>query len=249
MPNDLPTPENSLIESKNTDFLLKSSPSNFPKELSFKNKVILRLLALLIRAWSWTLCFSIHSNTPLEALKSHSKPFLILFWHNRLFLTIKFYRSFWNPRKTFGLTSASEDGAWVAELLKYLGVGAIRGSSSQRGKQAAQKIVETLNQVKGDVVITPDGPRGPVYSIKSALLNIAKTSNVDLLFVSAEYKNAWRLKSWDRFFLPKPFSQVILRGTHYSNFSVLEQKAAEQGISVENKIRQDLLRGCSSDNF
>ena len=32
-----------------------------------------------------------------------------------------------------------------------------------------------------------------------------------MLLVGGEFESAWRLRSWDRFFIPKPFSRVRMR--------------------------------------
>ena len=242
MSDPLQRGSNSDKNTVSTEFL-STKKHLTPKELSVSNKILLRILSFAIRIWNCTLRFEIDSGAPLETIKSHKKPFLILFWHNRLFLTIKFYRSFWKPRKTFGLTSVSKDGAWVAELLKILGVYAIRGSSSKRGHSATSEILNALNHEKGDIVITPDGPKGPVYSIKPTILHLAEKTGVDLLLVGAHYTNAWRLKNWDRFFIPKPFSKVILRSYWYKNFDELVDKAKELGMTAEELIKLHLSGG------
>ena len=62
-----------------------------------------------------------------------------------------------------------------------------------------------------DVAITPDGSRGPCYEIKPGLVLLAQLTGQPILPISFEYASAWRLKSWDRFFIPKPFSKVTIR--------------------------------------
>ena len=58
------------------------------------------------------------------------------------------------------------------------------------------------------LVSRPDGSRGPCYEIKPGLVLLAQLSGRAILPLSFEYSSAWRLKSWDRFFIPKPFSTV-----------------------------------------
>jgi lysophospholipid acyltransferase (LPLAT)-like uncharacterized protein len=68
-----------------------------------------------------------------------------------------------------------------------------------------------------DVVITPDGPRGPAYELGPGIIFLAQKSGAPVLPVNMEYSSCWRLKSWDRFILPRPFSnvRVIIGQSHH----------------------------------
>ena len=59
-----------------------------------------------------------------------------------------------------------------------------------------------------DVVITPDGPRGPAYELGQGIVFLAQQSGAAVVPINMEYSSCWRVKSWDRFILPKPFSTV-----------------------------------------
>jgi lysophospholipid acyltransferase (LPLAT)-like uncharacterized protein len=60
----------------------------------------------------------------------------------------------------------------------------------------------------GDVVITPDGPRGPVYELGPGMVFLAQKTGAAVMPINLEYSSCWRFKSWDRFILPRPFSSV-----------------------------------------
>jgi lysophospholipid acyltransferase (LPLAT)-like uncharacterized protein len=85
----------------------------------------------------------------------------------------------------------------------------VRGSSSNFGREAVTTLVTVL-KAGNDIGITPDGPRGPVYEFKPGCLIVARRAHAPILLLSGEFTSAWRLKSWDRFYLPKPFSRVRL---------------------------------------
>ena len=105
------------------------------------------------------------------------------------------------------LTSTSRDGEILAQFIGRFGVGHVRGSATRRGSTALRELARWLK--KGhDVGITPDGSRGPMYEIKPGLVLLAQLSGKRILPISFEYASAWRLRSWDRFFIPKPFSRV-----------------------------------------
>ena len=60
----------------------------------------------------------------------------------------------------------------------------------------------------GDVVITPDGPLGPVYQLGPGIVFLAQKTGAAVLPMNMEYSSCWRIKNWDRFIIPRPFSQV-----------------------------------------
>jgi len=59
-----------------------------------------------------------------------------------------------------------------------------------------------------DVVITPDGPRGPAYELGPGIIFLAQKSGAAVVPMSLEYSRCWRLESWDRFIVPRPFAKV-----------------------------------------
>ncbi len=132
-----------------------------------------------------------------------------MFWHNRLFAVGYLYLKFCRTRTIFGLISASRDGAWLAAFFRLIGLNAIRGSSSWRGAQALRELINVVDQ-GGDIAITPDGPRGPCYDFKKGALMVVRKARCPVLLFSCTFSNAWRLKSWDGFYLPKPFSMLSI---------------------------------------
>ena len=59
-----------------------------------------------------------------------------------------------------------------------------------------------------DVLITPDGPRGPAYQLGPGIIFLAQKTGAPVVPVNMEYSSCWRVKSWDRFIIPRPFSKV-----------------------------------------
>lgn len=134
----------------------------------------------------------------------------MVLWHNRLFVTPEIFRRHLSHRTIYGLVSASKDGAWLAAFYRLIGIQPVRGSSSNFGREAARQLIEVMRDGH-DVGITPDGPRGPLYSVEPGVLVVTRRNRAPMLLIGAEFTRAWRLKSWDRFYLPHPFSRVILR--------------------------------------
>jgi lysophospholipid acyltransferase (LPLAT)-like uncharacterized protein len=82
-----------------------------------------------------------------------------------------------------------------------------------------------------DVVITPDGPRGPAYELGPGIVFLAQKSGASVLPMNLEYSGCWRLGSWDRFIIPQPFSKVrvlINRPLHVKTTSTPEEFETER---------------------
>src|SRR5690606_9214875 len=110
-------------------------------------------------------------------------------------------------RKAVVLASASHDGAALASAMAVFGLGAVRGSSSRRGVAALIALKRALKSGV-DVCITPDGPRGPRYGLQPGVVKLAASSGAPIIPIHVRFSSAWRLNTWDRFVLPKPFSRV-----------------------------------------
>ena len=104
------------------------------------------------------------------------------------------------------LVSASKDGGFLTGILEYFGVEAVRGSSSRRGSQAVLELT-TWAERRYDLAITPDGPRGPCYVVQDGVMSLAQLTGLPI--VPFSYNLSWkiRVKSWDRFQIPLPFSR------------------------------------------
>jgi hypothetical protein len=105
------------------------------------------------------------------------------------------------------LISASRDGDLLADAVRRFGYDVVRGSSSRLGASAILQLTQVL-ATGGDVVITPDGPRGPAYELGPGIIFLAQKSGAAVLPINLEYSRCWRLGSWDRFIVPRPFAKV-----------------------------------------
>src|SRR5947209_4263120 len=161
--------------------------------------------AMVIKAWVASLRFRIRFLDP--ACDPHSPQcagrYLYAFWHEDLFVPA--YRYGWTPTKV--LISTHADGELIAQTCRHLGLGVVRGSSTRGGVQALREVL-ALKKSK-HVVVTPDGPRGPRRQVQPGLTFLASRTGLPLVPCGFGYRRAWRMKSWDRFALPCPFSPVV----------------------------------------
>ena len=178
-------------------------------EISGWRRVLLWPFGLLVRLWGMSLRFET-SPDDLRAYTKKDQPVEMVLWHNRLFLSAEIVRRFRGGRPAYALVSASQDGAWLTAFFSLAGLRTVRGSSSRLGREAATALVDTLRQGH-DIGVTPDGPRGPCYDVKPGAVIVARRTRAPMLIIGGEFTSAWRLRSWDRFYLPKPFSRVRMR--------------------------------------
>jgi lysophospholipid acyltransferase (LPLAT)-like uncharacterized protein len=157
---------------------------------------------VLGRTWR----FSLSGRTDLDPFHDSGRGRMYAFWHSHL-LPLAFY--FRNTGKT-AVISQSRDGTRAAAVAQRWGHAVILGSSTRGGAPALRACIRELRK-GGNIVITPDGPRGPREIVKKGVAQIALLSGAGVIPVSVKPENAWRLKSWDRFMIPKPFSRVTIR--------------------------------------
>ncbi len=174
-----------------------------------KQRVIGTLAGWAIRVMGWTLRYKVDGLKKLSE-KYPEQPVILALWHNRIlampYITPKLLKN----REICVLTSASKDGAILETAVRLFGVTAVRGSSSRRGAAALVALRRKLSS-GATVAITPDGPKGPRYEVKPGVVKLAQASGAPIVVMSVNFSSCWRLKSWDRFCVPKPFSKVMVK--------------------------------------
>ncbi|PYK32171.1 MAG: hypothetical protein DME57_00870, partial [Verrucomicrobia bacterium] len=139
--------------------------------------------------------------------KPVEKNYIGALWHNRLLIFPFILRRFFPHRRGAALISASRDGDLLSDAIHRFNYNVVRGSSSKLGASGLLQLSEVLEK-GGDVVITPDGPRGPAYEFGPGIIFLGQKTGAWVLPVNLEYSSCWRVKSWDRFIIPKPFSKI-----------------------------------------
>jgi lysophospholipid acyltransferase (LPLAT)-like uncharacterized protein len=160
----------------------------------------------LLQLWARTLRYEIDDRAGVVG-RPVTENYIGALWHNRLLIFPFVLRRFFPQRDGAALISASRDGDLLADGVKRFGYDVIRGSSSRLGASAILQLTEVLASAR-DVVITPDGPRGPVYELGPGIIFLAQRSGAAVLPMNLEYSRCWRLGSWDGFIVPRPFAKV-----------------------------------------
>lgn len=163
-----------------------------------------------------------------------------VFWHNRMFLIPWMRQNIVPGQDGAFLTSPSGDGAIIAEACSQFGLKPVRGSSSKRGAQA---MVELAHYIKTghDIGITPDGPRGPRYHMNMGVIKLAQLTGAKLMPVHIRFEKAIPFKTWDRFLLPVPFSNVEIE--FGESFTVPRRMTEEECEQQRFNLEQLMIEG------
>ncbi len=173
---------------------------------SFTTRALIAFGFRLLQLWARTLSYDVDARSAVLETPVQEN-YIGALWHNRLLLISYVLKKFVPHRPGAGLISASRDGDLVADLTKRFGFDVVRGSTSRLGASAMLELAEILSSGR-DVLITPDGPRGPAYEVGRGIIFLAQKSGAPIQPVNIEYSSCWRVKSWDKFIIPRPFSKV-----------------------------------------
>jgi len=125
-------------------------------------------------------------------------------WHRGLFFVLFWYRN----QNAVSIASASDDGELAAQAAKRFGWITARGSSSRGGRQAYRAMEDLVKQGhKGGLVA--DAPRGPRFVSKLGIVYLAKRTGIPIIPVIWSADRYWKLNSWDRAIVPKPFARIV----------------------------------------
>ena len=141
------------------------------------------------------------------------------------------------------LISEHGDGEIAARAAESMGYRTIRGSS-RRGAERA--LLSLAREVEGGshVAVTPDGPRGPAESFAPGALIAAQRSGAPIVLLRAVVDRAWRLNSWDRFIIPKPFARVTI---YVGEPMSVQRRVAARGGGGGAAISDRSCASCRSD--
>ncbi|HHT9130813.1 MAG TPA: lysophospholipid acyltransferase family protein, partial [Candidatus Brocadiaceae bacterium] len=170
------------------------------------------------------------------------------FWHCMMLIPTHVGRK----NKIQVLISQHSDGEYIAQVIKRLGFGVIRGSTTRGGIRAVKALVDKAREGY-PLAITPDGPRGPRFIVQQGSIYLGKKTQLPIIPTVVGLSRYWELPSWDRFRIPKPFSRALVmygepihippnisdeEMEHYR--LLLEQTMKEMAEKADNLVQQKI---------
>ena len=142
---------------------------------------------------------------PAERLWDQGRPFILAFWHGRILMMPKSWRS---SVPIHMLISQHRDGQLIARTVAHFGIDTVAGSTTRGGGAALRAMLRFLKA--GECVgITPDGPKGPRMRATDGIVTVARLSGCPILPATFATSRRRLLSSWDRFAVALPFSTGV----------------------------------------
>jgi len=132
--------------------------------------------------------------------------YLYAFWHARMLMMPRTACHDWPG---YMLISEHRDGGFIADTMHLLGIDTIRGSSTRGGAKAMRNMIKAVKEEHKHLCITPDGPKGPRERVKRGTMQLAMKTGLVFVPICYATKRHWRINSWDRFYIPQPFTRGV----------------------------------------
>ena len=173
----------------------------------------------------------------LSDLRRQRVPIVFALWHGDMLPLLYLHRR----EGVSVLISEHRDGELIARIAQSLGFRTVRGSTSRGAARALAGIVRELEDGH-DVAVTPDGPRGPARRFAPGALMAAQRAAAPVVAVGVSAKPTWRLKSWDRFIIPKPFARVKVVYSDAIHIEASSVRAAAEETSRFESLMAEMGR-------
>lgn len=161
-----------------------------------------------------------HDHPAYLDFRRNRKPAVYAFWHNH-----QVFLSYAHRNESVNIiVSRSKDGEYIAQVMKRMGLNAVRGSTSKGGNQALMEMISLLDN-KQQVGFTPDGPRGPAHTVQGGVVMAAQATGAPIIPTAYITRRKIVFNSWDKFVLPLPFSTTIV--AHGEPFTIGKEESLD----------------------
>lgn len=206
-----------------------------PREPTLRDRLLPLAAARAVRGLGATLRLTLDGVDAVAPLWAAGRPVIYAVWHGRILLcpwANERMRRTHGARRTTALASRSRDGELVARYVERFGLAVVRGSSSRGGAMALRALAAAL-AAGDDVVVVPDGPRGPSRRVQPGVVALAALTGAPVVPLGMSAHPAVTLRTWDRFQVPVPFARVGLHfGAPIAMARALDRDAAERDLTA-----------------
>ncbi len=201
---------------------------------------------LVIAIWGRTIRLTFIGKDIPDRFAAENQNIIYAFWHGRQFLLVLGHRG-------TGIilpSSESRDGEIQTRIMTRFGYGIVRGSSKRKGEKALLGLVDGLRKGK-NIGLAVDGPRGPLHEAKQGAAYLAGKLNKPIIPVATSAKRYWIFeKIWDKYLLPKPFTQgIILYGDPIIVNGISTEELEEKRKELETALSALMVRADNHFNI
>ncbi len=160
--------------------------------------------------------WSVVGGEVIDELYRNNQRGIIAFWHGQQLMMPLAYRG----RGASILISHHRDGELIARIMNRFHFQAIRGSTTRGGTKALRQLLDVSRKGR-DLVLTPDGPKGPPQKIQMGVLYLAKMARRPILPLTfaCSKKKSFPVGINFKFLFPVP--KVYLSGVHHSGWMLV----------------------------
>jgi hypothetical protein len=172
------------------------------------NRLLMKLGGLMaastVRVWMSTLDYKVAYYDPtVDPVNPGCRGQKIyVFWHEYILIPLHM-RGNCNLAM---LLSRHRDADILLEVAGHMGFDSVRGSTFGGGGTALRELERKGRHM--NLAITPDGPRGPRRVLAQGPIYLSSKLGLPLVAMGFGYNAPWRLGTWDRFAIPKPYSRA-----------------------------------------
>ena len=199
-----------------------------------KIRWIVRLGALLVRTLAATWRIRVIGDEGLRAERDEGRAVIITLWHGQMLPLLYQHRG----EGVAILISEHRDGEIIARIATALGHRTVRGSTTRGAGRALLSMVRQVESGQ-DIAVTPDGPRGPAKGFAAGALIVAQRTGAAIIPATVVARSAWRLGSWDRFMIPRPFARVVISYGAAARVSAGDARAASSEAPRFQQLMED----------
>lgn len=175
------------------------------KKVSWKHVIGSNLIYWYTLFLGWTTRIYWFKTEEALQFEKEDKNFIYAVWHNQQMFLLYPYKY----QKVCALISLSDDGEYMARVLPRFKMKAVRGSTSKGGFRALRSLID-IAQAGYHPMLTPDGPRGPIYKVQPGILFLAKKTGLPILPIGTALSHKFLARSWDKMRIPLPFGKTAL---------------------------------------
>ena len=201
---------------------------------SAKMRWIVRLGALVVRGLASTWRIRVIGDEGLRAEREAGRAVIITLWHGQMLPLLYQHRG----EGVAVLISEHRDGEIIARIATALGHRTVRGSTTRGAGRALLSMVRQVESGQ-DIAVTPDGPHGPAKSFAAGALIVAQRTGAAIIPATVVARSAWRLGSWDRFMIPRPFARVVISYGAAAHVSAGDARAASSEAPRFQQLMED----------
>ncbi len=146
----------------------------------------------------------------LLAAQSGGRPLIYASWHGQTHLLYPLIPRRIDASKIVMMVVGDERAGVLQQFARTVGIASYPVATADQSMSGARNLMRLIQRMRqgSDSYMTPDGPDGPARQAKDGVIFLAQRAEAMIVPLGAYSRSCYRLRRWDRYALPLPFSRV-----------------------------------------